>query len=491
MKRAALTLLFVLAGMIVSTPEAVGQRTPGQAVTWRNFDYVRAVTSSNSHVYYATSGGIIRYDKLRRQWELPLTGADGTPTEDVQQLWVDQFGQTLFLGTELALYEYDAFFDRWTSITELPQLDNQISHVPAPDILTPQFDAIYRGQGEFVDFFSRRFETTDIVQDAVGDLWIGTWGFGPARGEVLSGLMELLPYGLLQNQVDVILPDDTVLWLAGEIRGDFRTGLTSFDPSGNRFSYIESGLTGDFPANDVYCLQADSAWIYVGTPRGLYRLNKSDHIARGPLNSRRGLPDDFVTSLALTGESLYVGTAGGLSLLRLRSDSLVRIWPETFRRQIIYDLEVVDNTVWIASSAGAFRYTPENDRLQQFQDSDLVLFHEVLNVEHYGSAVWLAADEGVVRLDLNTGKSEAFREPSSLRDRRALAVNDRLIALAVNNGVALIIPGRKKTRTVKLTTNDGLSSDDIRTLYLGGDYLWIGSDRGLTRFLWNDPRWVD
>lgn len=491
MIRLCRTLLATACCLLGLVSESFPQHTPGQVETYRNFDYVRAVTVSNSSVYFGTTGGIIRYDRLRQLWSQPLTGADATPPEPIQHLWVDRFDQNLFMGTELGLYEYDNFLDNWTPVSELPLLDNDIKHVRAPDVLMPQFDALYRGQGEFVDFNSRHFATTDIVQDASGDLWIGTWGYGPAHAEASSGLMDLLPYGLLQYQVDVILPDDSVLWLAGRIRNDFRTGITGYNPVSNQFSYIESGLTGDFPAADITCLAADSARLFVGTLHGFYRIKKSDRATRGPFDANRGLPDDSVVSLAVAGNSLYVGTASGLALLRLGTDSIFNVRPETFHRQIIYDMDIVDNTVWIASSAGAFRYTPETDRLQQFQDSDLVLFSAVLNVEHLGSTVWLAADAGVVKLDLTTGRWESFREPSSARDGRALAVNQQLIALAVDNGVALIIPGPKKNRTIKLTTDDGLASDNVRALYLRGDYLWVGTDDGLTRFLWNDPRWID
>ena len=485
------TLPFTACWLIVLVSESFAQHAPGQVETYRNFDYVRTVTVSNSSAYFGTTGGVIRYDRLRQLWSQPLTGADGTPPEPIQHLWVDRFDQNLYLGTELGLYEYDSLLDNWTPVFELPPLDNDIKHVRAPDVLMPQFNALYQGRGEFIDFYSRHFATTDIVEDASGDLWIGTWGYGPAHANASSGLMDLLPYGLLQNQVDVILPDDSVLWLAGPIRNDFRTGITGYYPLANRFSYMESGLNGDFPATDITCLAADSARLFVGTPHGFYRINKSDLSTRGPFDANQGLPDDSVVSLAVTGKSLYVGTVAGLSLIKLGTDSLFSIRPETFHGQIIYDMDVVGNTVWIASSAGAFRYTPETDRLQQFQDSDLVLFSAVLNVKHLDSSVWLAADAGVVKLNLVTGKWESFREPSSARDRRPLAVNQQLIALAVDRGVELIIPGPKKNRTVTLTTDDGLASDDVRSLYLSGDYLWVGTDNGLTRFMWNDPRWID
>ncbi len=484
------TSAFFIAFLVIA-PDSFAQHVPGQAVTFRNFDYVQAVTVSNAYAYYGTTGGLIRYDKQHLQWDMPMTGGDAAPREPIQKLWVDRFDQTLFLGTELSIYQYDSFMDSWSVVAELPSIDNDITHIHTPDILLPQFDAIYSGLGEFVDAHARHFKSTDVVQDAAGDLWMGTWGFGPARADSRSGLMDLLPYGLLQDQVDVIFPDDSIIWFAGRIQQSFRTGLSGYDVTNNTFDDIESGLDGNFPADDIYSLQADSGTLYIGTPRGLYELDKATHIARGPLNANRGLQDDFVVSLARSGDSLLIGTGGGLSLLKMGTDSIYQVRPETFHRQIIYDLDLVDKTVWVASSIGAFRYTFETDRLQQFQDSELVLFSAVLNIEHSGTDVWLASDAGVVRLDIATGKSESFREPSNRHNRRALAVNDRVVALANDRGLVLITPGAKKDRTVVVTEADGLASDNVLSLRFDGDYLWVGTDNGVTRFMWNDSRWVD
>jgi len=483
-------MLLALALVIAPVSDGLAQRLPGQAVTWRNFDYVRAVTTSVRYTYYVTTGGVIRYDKMQQRWDLPLTAEEELPWNLIDRIWVDQFDQALYVSIESGLYEYDEFFYRWNPIGELPAIDNDVQHIAAPDMLLPEFSASYMGDGNLTDHYGRRFTTTDIVLEPDGDMWIGTWGYGPAKGDMSTRLMSLLPYGLLQDRVDVILQDDSLFWLGGEIYGDFRTGLTALQISENRFSYLESGLTSEFPATDVLCLEADSGRVFVGTSAGLFTVDKNTGMARGPLNARRGLLDDLVVSLLRRGDSLFVGTAEGLSLVNLRTDSIVDIRPETFHQRVIYDLEPVDNTIWIASSAGAFRYTPEIDRLQQFQDPDLVLFSAVLNVERQDSLVWLASDAGVVSLDLTSGKSVSYREASNWRDRRALAVNDRLVALADDGGLCVIVPG-KKERTFRLTAADGLASDYVLSLWFDGDFLWVGTDQGLTRFLWNDPRWTE
>jgi ligand-binding sensor domain-containing protein len=254
---------------------------------------------------------------------------------------------------------------------------------------------------------------------------------------------------------------------------------------------IESGLYTGLPAVDVNALASDSSRLYVGTEIGLFILEKSNWSASEPLTYRQGLPDDYVLALERVDRSLYVGTASGLCRLDLDTDSVYQIRPDTFRRHIIYDMEPVDQTLWIASSAGAFRYTPDSDRLQQFRDKNMVITGSALNVEHHDGDIWFATDAGAVRLDLATGVSESFDEPHIQPDHRALAVNDWILALSSGRGLTFIFWTEEKTRSWEFEKADGLASETILTLHFDGDYLWVGTDDGLTRFMWDNPLWLD
>jgi ligand-binding sensor domain-containing protein len=482
--------ILVLAVLAHRLP-AEAQSRSEQAVTYRNFNFVKTISCSINYAYFVTTGGIIRYDKNALQWDQPLTAAEGLPTEPINQIWADRFDQILVIETDFGFYQYEDFFERWTPIGSRPAIENDSRHLAPPDVLMPQFDANYMGRGEFSDIYARTFMTTDIVDDGSGNLWLGTNGFGAAQADPHSGLMTLLPYGLLQNRVDIILPDDSVFWLAGTIDNDYRTGLTAFDPQANVFFIIESGLNHTLPAEDVYALEADSTYLYVGTPSGLYTVEKVSQIAEGPINHRYGLAEDAVLSLELAGRSLFIGTINGLNLIDLETDSVFHIRSGTFYQRPVFDLELVDSTIWIASAAGAYRYSFLTDRLQHFQDPDRVLFGSVFNVEQFENSVWLASDAGAVKLDLGTGKSESFPVSSGQREYRAMAVNDRILALSSDPGLVITFLDEDKPRDMRFTTADGLASDEVLSLRLDGDYLWVGTDSGLTRFLWNNPRWID
>jgi ligand-binding sensor domain-containing protein len=50
---------------------------------------------------------------------------------------------------------------------------------------------------------------------------------------------------------------------------------------------------------------------------------------------------------------------------------------------------------------------------------------------------------------------------------------------------------RAGERWVTFTVEDGLSSNRVNSILLDGDYIWFGTDGGLTRFYWNTPYRLD
>lgn len=483
-------LLIVGPGLLCLPPGASAQWIQDQAVTWSNFNFVNSVASSMSHVYFATTNGIARYNKLDNRWEEPLTGADGLQNETPRKIWVEQFDKRLYVETDISLYEYDLLFERWYPISSLPELENPARHISTPNTLLPEFDANYVGDDRFVDIHGRGWEIVDVVDDRSGRLWLGMWGFGAAVARTATGITNLLPYGLLQTRVGTMIMDDSVLWLSGPVYDDYRTGLTGFNTDENSFRYIESGLQPDFPRTDINCLATDSNRIYAGTPRGVYMIDRTSRFNREYLNEQRGLIDDNVLSILLQGNHLYLGTAAGLNMVDMATDSIYHVRTETFFNQQIYDIEADESSVWIASSVGAYRYTLSTDRLQRYSDPELVLSSRVFDIEVHGGAVWFASNDGLVRLDKATGDDEIYREVASQLDYRALAVTDGVVAVTSNFGFTLIYPDEDDYSSQEFSARDGLASNVVFSLLFDGDYLWVGTDRGLTRFYWNNPRRV-
>ena len=175
--RAGSLLLIVLLFMMAA--RATAQVPEGQTVTWADFGQIRYVTSSISHTYFATSRGILRYNKLEKRWEEPLTGGGRIDDSDVHRIWVDQFDEKLYIETTGGIIEHDLSFNDWYPVAELPDLLNDGRHISPPRVMFPPFGYNYSGDA-IIDQYGRDFLISDILDDGSGVYWIGTWGYGPA-----------------------------------------------------------------------------------------------------------------------------------------------------------------------------------------------------------------------------------------------------------------------------------------------------------------------
>ena len=485
--------IFVLAGLLIliSASATRAFRLKDQAVTFADFMYINDIASSMSHTYFATTEGLIRYNKMEKRWELPLTGSDGMYNEEITRVWVNTFDNKLYAATNSQQYEYEPAFDRWYPVDEIPGLANDSRYLRTDTDLIPPFRYNMIGRGALIDPFARTFSVNSIVDDNIGSLWIGFWGYGAATAPSTSKLVSLLPYGLLQNRVNTIYLEDSLLWISGAVGTSYRTGVTVFDPDENTFFYVESGVETSFPALDVNCLEGDDKNIYIGTEYGLYVLDKAGRNIVRQYRRQQGLIDDNVISLKKIGDSLFVGTAGGLTLIHHGGDLSTHIRPQYFLNRVIYDMEQVGSYLWLATSIGAFRYSLKDDRLQKFNDRDITFTDEIYSLAYYGRYLWFATFEGVVRLDTETGDIRSFVDITGNLNGRALAVNDEICAIASDKGMTFIFLKDDSFHSREFTIDDGLPSNYVYDLVFDGDFIWVGTDQGLTRFWWSNPARID
>jgi ligand-binding sensor domain-containing protein len=460
-----------------------------QAVTIADHSFIRDITSSLQRVYFATTNGIIRYNKQIERWEAPITVPPDIGT--VERIWVDTFDERLYVRTPVGYHEYHIGFDTWYPLAEAPTIRSDNRRVPVPEHMLPPFGHNYSPEGSLIDANGRAFSVGNVIDEGIGTLWLGTWGYGPGRASATSGQIELLPFGLLQNRVDAIYHEDSLLWLGGNVGPEPRTGITIFDTERYAFDYIEGGLSTRLPIVDINCLAGDARHVFVGTALGLYRIRRDSRQVTRHLDTRHGMRADEITSLLLTGDSLFVGTINGINLLTREGDSVRLVAPEQFNNRIIYDFERVDDDLWIAAENGAYRLRLTSGKLQRFTDPSNVIFGSVYAIRRNGDDIWLASDDGVVRVNMNTAEVTPFSEIQRLRGYRALAVNDEIAVVSSDHGMQIVFYTRKNPYIREFTVQDGLASDRVLALEMDGNYVWVGTDKGLTKFLWKNPRRVD
>lgn len=456
-------------------------------VTWGVATTITSTAASLSHVYFATGSGIYRYAKAERRWEVPLSGSSAPPGAPAEQIWVDRFDQTLYARTIEGLFECDLVFKSWYPINDLPQIDLAYRPASIPNNLFPPTGFAYFGSGELVDDRSRRLLMSSSIDDGTGTVWFGIRGLGPARVDAASGTVELLTTGLLQNRIAAASRDDTVLWLGGESFGTGQAGVSEFDLASGRSRFLEAEREPSFPLLDVTTLAHSPAALLVGSTTGLYLVNKGDMRVSDRLDDRRGLPEREILSLWTRGDSLLVGTSGGLTLYTNQLDSIRQVYPSRFGGGPVYCIRPDGDYLWLGTDQGAFRLSLRTNELQLLTDSGASLFGGVIDIATSEPFIWLAGRRSLVRLSRTTGEFRVVNAISSRLQLRSVAAVDSLAVIATGEGITFVRQKGKQFVLTEFSERDGLASDDCRTLLFQGEYLWVGTARGLSR-LWHARR---
>jgi sugar lactone lactonase YvrE len=138
-------------------------------------------------------------------------------------------------------------------------------------------------------------------------------------------------------------------------------GVVVYDPAAGDFQKILRAPSG-LPSNDVACVAVGpSGTLWAGTKgKGVARLKPGGGFRR-TLTSFDGLPSDFVTALYVHGDSIWVGTAGGIALFTetaasgqialRRADTVARTAGGLIGDQIA-GFSVIGDTLWCATTAG-------------------------------------------------------------------------------------------------------------------------------------------
>jgi ligand-binding sensor domain-containing protein len=264
-----------------------------------------------------------------------------------------------------------------------------------------------------------------------------------------------------------------------------RYGVTLFNRADQSFTYFEPRFIDGFDSQAIYDIKGDEKNIYFAGEQGLTILDRgSQQFTTISVND--GLPDIDATAIAVAPDSIWVGTANGLALFLPSVDTIRVVGSRVLGGRFITDLEIADGRLIIGTDGGAFYIDLVRQKIGRLRDPDGSLGSSIRHIAVNGNEVLISSELGVTLIDVKTQKASAVPRTAVVGGVYAAAANDRFIAAATEDGLMMIERDTGKQRL--FTVDDGLLSINISALIPDGEYLWIGSEEGLTRFSWLDPR---
>ena len=455
-------------------------------LNYSDFSYITSIAVGYHYVYFGTTNGITRYNITKSEWAEPMMLGDEPGSGIIHEIKASFDDENVWVRTDLGVFEYSEVLEYWTQIDQMPNVETHGKHIAADDVYFPPWGYDYLPGGILVDERDRRFPLTDIVDDGWGNLWIGTWGLGAARSDEGGRRIDLLPYGLLQKDIQCLYRNGDVLWISGEAGDSYRTGLTKFNTADNSFDYIESFGGYIYSADDVYGISGNDANIFVATNDGIWVVDKKEKLIKDQFNRSSGLPDNQIFTILAIGDTLFVGTEYGLSIINIYSDSVKRISPTLLSSLTVLCLKQAGENLWVGTNRGAYRLNLETGHIDYLTAGEITQTGSVYDIEYDNGKIWLVTDYELASIDVSTADIKIFPEVNGYGGAGAIAVRDTLIAAATLQGLLLISQGKNRYSQL-YTTSDGLLSDNIRDLIFDDNYLWLGTDSGLVRFWYKNP----
>ena len=511
-------------------------------VFYRDFKQVWSADKGREFIYFATNGGIIRWDYFRSKWDTPMTVAlipgDALAFDTTYVVAYDENTGYLWCGTTDGLLSYSTMLDEWelhplplddppvlsigitndniwveggqpgygirmlfkgsptsgffmvSSSSELYQAgavdwQGERGYLPEefPQYFVNQSGWVFRTDGWILDNNLYEYPVTcRVSDDGRGYSWLGFYGCGAGRVDNHTQRMDMFTAGVDCTQVKAILLEKKDMWLGGK-------GFTQWKRDNDKWYYYRPLNTTGFDAGAVYDIFRVKDELYLATDLGLTVFNlKSERFHT--LTIFDDLWNSQITSLNGDKAQLWIGTVQGLNVMNLETREIDRIYEERIRKLHIYDVGSDGRFVWVGTEFGIYLHDRSVGDWTYVRGSSEMLDSPVKTIYAGEQEIWFGRDLGLDIFDKDTGGWSAYQSVL-FENRTPLAIlpGDSLVWIGTDGGLFKF--DRKLNRWYGYWLQDGLPADTVNAIQQEGDYLWLGTNNGLCRFYWNDPYRLD
>jgi signal transduction histidine kinase/streptogramin lyase len=334
---------------------------------------------------------------------------------------------------------------------------------------------------------------SSILEDAAGQLWLGTHSDGLLRLD--RDRLKATRYRNDPANYESLAENRTTT-LAQDREGNIWVGLGASEP--NHFSPkpppftplpFDAGNPDNLGEKLVNVLFEDShGTLWMGTTGALNRYDRATRSYRRFQIPGNGVSSDVLSIVEDRAGALWVGTSGhGLAKLDTATGKSkvyqhVAGDPRTLSDNVVTHLHIDHNgTLWATTGNGLNRYDAITDSFSSFrQETEFWSALYVSLAEDKDGTLWIAGVPGLLHFDPAKGEFVAHKEGLQIRGYRVLVSSAGEIWAGTQNGLYRYNPSTGRSRLY--TDRDGLASSAISCILedARGD-LWMSTTEGISR----------
>ena len=537
-KSLAIFLFLTLNSHLISQSD--NRYDPFDWVQYRQLGEITSITEGFAYLYVGTeSGGVVRINRIGYNLDEPITSAQGLQSNTIYAVHFDRHTGNLWIVAGNYIHSShtregnwnSSHIDEWglplrTVILRLGSSPNYVwVQTSSGYVKLDHISGIFFGMYTFPDEKNIRWSSGSKLPDNIMDelneyslsdgwmslngsainphgrdlratsFYVGREGdvvLGMADGTIFVGdnrlkFLEPLTAGLGNNDVQFIL--DEMAFIIGGRFSNQTVGLTYYDP---RREIME--ITGyddhiNLTAGPYYCAvrAGDETWYGGNNMIAVY--DENDDFWR-TLDETSGFSGQVITDMEADSTFVWIASSSGITRLEQRSKhSNLLGFERLFKHVFIYDIELINDQLWIASDYELSVVDLLSKKVQSFKSigslgnmkgmEDILTGFKVL--ELYKNQIIISSKQGVWSFDLNINTWSELVDASIFagREINSIARFKKYIFLATNDG---FIRYDLKDRFIRDYNYDFLGQ--IHDIKVDKKHLWLGTSNGLIKFKW-------
>ena len=537
-KRMVLTrfFFFLFTTLILAQPRA--KYRPFDWLLFKEPGKINSLSEGYEYLYIATShGGIYRYSLYSNQYDFPITTAQGLQSNNITGVHFDHNTGIIWASSPGFLqYSYTREGD-WRQINlvdlglrsndRISRIGNSENYVwaeanvvyikmdktsgilsgiyPRPDELNINWSSDqYSIQNEisdivnnytimsgwmvsgsqFIDNYGRYIDITSGLVGSHNDVWIGSSDGTLFHGNKTMQAIFPTEFGVRGSNIEALSLDANNLWI-GSKDYQISRGITRLNINNFQADHYDFDITVNMNLTEVHSILNFDSDLWLGGNGVVLVFDKDDNYWR-TLGADRGIPDTDITSMVGDSNYIWIGSYYGIRQLDRRTRREEPMGFEyLFNNHPVYDLDINDYGVWIASRTGIYLYDKNNPQIMNALSLGISYLDfpvsRVTSIYQNKNILYFATNIGIVTFDMS---EEIWDMLISAAEYKGLDVSDMLVVgkfcfIATQQGLFRI---NQKSHRVREYNFEFIGS--VNTIKHMGKFIWIGTSEGLIRFKW-------
>ena len=450
-------------------------------------DSIRCLESDGQQLWIGTDSGLQVYDIVLESFILDIgLNLDG---QSINAISIDT--RYAWVGLDDGIYRMNKSTDEWLYFPDKSRISS---------LSCNSKDAWIGTDGEGVhhfDYQTDRWETIQtesggLMSNTITDIEMTPWAiwFGTAQG--VSRYKPETPSWESWDEDDIGMDvslnavgiDDSYVWVGGA------GGVSRYDKSDGQWQFFDVG--------EVVDIEIDEAGIVIGNSNCVVkRLDKSTGTIISEFQCRGGFTTDLY-DLALDGDVIWVGTNSGIyriaqGQIRMYTIDDYLFWDDGPSADDIAAISVDDQYVWFGPKTNIFGSLPRYEKATGIWKNDIpfdLTFPEILSMAIFKDLVWIGTmgleeQPGLYIYNKLTNEWETEFVAGEIIFNSVWAVSADPVRdyvwFGTSAGAGLY--DFNKRQWYEFTQADGLISNNVQDIEVGGNSVWFATGGGIIQGL--------